>query len=134
MPLNKETKPHPSSKHWHFISFIITCLCDLPDFFNTRAMKRAKCSIDHFMIKSTMKLWGERQNQQSQGWPAGFIKWQVSWNFSRFSRRKVECFQINHVQGIQRETQQCSKEAQRQVWWKQYGVRRVYQQQEPCQE
>ena len=43
-----------------------------------------------------------------------------------YCRRKMKAFQINRVQGIQREILHCSREVQRLVRQKQHGAVRAY--------
>ena len=97
--------------------------------FWIKVMRGANCSTDHVMIKFTTKLWVRQRmstrklstnkiKNKIQGWSACLGKWQASWTSNRYCRRKVEHLEINRVQGIQRETWHCSKEAWRLIWQK----------------
>ena len=47
---------HPRSKHYHLLDCMVTCKVDLATILSTKAMPGAKCSTDHYLVRSCLRL------------------------------------------------------------------------------
>jgi len=82
----KTTWQHPRSGHWHMIDHVITRQRDLSDITITSAMWRSKCNINHWLIRSRMRI-HERPKRSRGVQPTTQVK---RLNISQLQNNKTE--------------------------------------------
>ena len=53
---NYFTWMYPRSKHYHLLDYVITYKADLADILSTKAMQGAECSMDHYLVRSCLRM------------------------------------------------------------------------------